>query len=286
VQKMKDKNETKELSEIYKTVFDNAADGILIADIENKKFYMGNKMICEMLGYSLKEIKDMGVIDIHPEEYLPYVIGQFEKQSRKEIELTRDIPIKRKDGSVFYADIKAFPITVVGKPYLAGIFRDTTERKRAEEVLKQREQELEIKTHNLEEANIALKVLLKRREEDKTELEEKILLNIKELVTPYLEKFKKVVLDEKQKTYITILESNLNDITSSFSHRLSSKFLNFTPTEIQVANLLRQGKTSKDIAEVINSSPKTVAFHRENIRKKLGLKNKKTNLKSYLLSLT
>jgi PAS domain S-box-containing protein len=286
VQKMKDKNEIKELSEIYETIFDNAADGILIAVIENKKFHMGNKMICEMLGYSLEEIKNMGVMDIHPEEDLPYVIEQFKKLSRKEIELAKDIPVKRKDGSIFYVDIKSFSITLLGKPYLAGIFRDTTERKHAEEVLKEREQELEIKTHNLNEANIALKVLLKKREEDKTELEGKILLNIKELVIPYLEKLKKNTLDEKQKIYVSILESNLNDITSSFSHRLSSKYMNFTPSEIQIANLLRQGKTSKEIAELINSSPKAVAFHRENIRKKLGLKNKKINLKSYLLSLT
>ena len=283
---MKDKNEIKELSEIYETIFDNAADGILIAVIENKKFHMGNKMICEMLGYSLEEIKNMGVMDIHPEEDLPYVIKQFKKLSRKEIELAKDIPVKRKDGSIFYVDIKSFPITLLGKPYLAGIFRDTTERKHAEEVLKEREQELEIKTHNLKEANIALKVLLKKRDEDKTEIEEKVLLNIKELVFPYLEKLKKNKLDEKQKIYVSILESNLNDITSSFSHRLSSKYMNFTPTEIQIANLLRQGKTSKEIAELINSSPKAVAFHRENIRKKLGLKNKKINLKSYLLSLT
>src|SRR4030066_463646 len=285
VQKMKDKNEIKELSEIYETIFDNAADGILIAVIENKKFHMGNKMICEMLGYSLEEIKNMGVMDIHPEKDLPYVIEQFKKLSRKEIELAKDIPVKRKDGSIFYVDIKSFLITLFGKTYLAGIFRDTTERKHAEEVLKKREQELEIKTHNLEEANIALKVLLKRRDEDKTEIEEKVLLNIKELVFPYLEKLKKNKLDEKQKIYVSILESNLNDITSSFSHRLSSKYMNFTPTEIQIANLLRQGKTSKEIAELMNSSPKAVAFHRENIRKKLGLRNKKINLKSYLLSL-
>jgi PAS domain S-box-containing protein len=163
--------------------------------------------------------------------------------------------------------------------------QEIDERKKTEEALKERERELEIKTHNLEEANIALKVFLKRRDEDKTEIEEKILLNIKELVVPYLEKLKKNILDEKQKIYVSILESNLNDITSSFSHRLSSKFLNFTPTEIQIANLLRQGKTSKEIAELMNSSPKAVAFHRENIRKKLGLTNKKINLKSYLLSL-
>ena len=325
MQKIKDKNEIKELSEIYKAIFDNATDGILLADIENKKFYIGNKMICQTLGYSLEEMKNMGVMDIHPEEDLPYVIEQFEKQSKREIGLAQDIPVKKKDGSIFYVDINSFLITLSGKTYLVGIFRDTTERKRAEEelrkahdelgirvkertaelvtmteqlkqeinerkkteeALRERERELETKTHNLEESNIALKVLLKRRDEDKTELEEKILLNVKELVIPYLEKLKKNILDEKQKIYVSILESNLNDITSSFSHRLSSKYMNFTPTEIQIANLLRQGKTSKEIAELTNSSPKAVAFHRENIRRKLGLKNKKTNLKSYLLSLT
>ena len=169
---------------------------------------------------------------------------------------------------------------------IMGFNIDITEQKQAEEALKEREKELELKTHNLEEANIALKVLLKRRDEDKTELEEKILLNVKESVIPYLEKLKMSELDEKQKTHVSILESNLNDITSSFSHRLSSKYMNFTPTEIQIANLLRQGKTSKEIAELMNSSPKAVTFHRENIRRKLGLKNKKINLKSYLLSLT
>ena len=163
--------------------------------------------------------------------------------------------------------------------------RDITEIRKTEQALKEKESQLEIKANALEEANIALKVLLQRRNEDKTEIEEKILLNVKELVIPYLEKLKKNTLDEKQKIYVSILESNLNDIISPFSHRLSSKFLNFTPTEIQIANLLRRGKTSKEIAELINSSPKNVAFHRENIRRKLGLKNKKTNLKSYLLSL-
>src|SRR4030067_2070974 len=270
MQKMKDKNEIKKLSEIYKTVFDNAADGILIAVVESKKFHIGNKMICEMLGYSLEEIENMGIVDIHPEEDLPYVIEQFEKLSRKEIELAKDIPVKRKDGSIFYADIKSFSITLRGKTYLAGIFRATTERKHAEEIVKKKEQELEIKTHNLEEANIALKVLLKKRKEDKTELEEKILSNIKELVVPYLEKLKMSRLDEQQKTNVGILESNLNDITSSFSHRLSSNYMIFTPSEIQIANLLRQGKTNKEIGELLHSSERTVAFNRGNIKRKLG----------------
>jgi PAS domain S-box-containing protein len=168
---------------------------------------------------------------------------------------------------------------------VVAIYDDVTERKKAEEALKEREKELQIEARNLEEANVALKVLLKRRDEDKAELEDKVLLNTKGLVTPYLEKLKMSGLDKSQKDYLTILESSLNQLISPFLYRLSSNFANFTPTEIQVANLLKQGKTSKEIGELLNSSSRTIAFHRNNIRKKLGLKNKKTNLKSYLLSL-
>ena len=146
--------------------------------------------------------------------------------------------------------------------------------------------ELEVKTTNLEEANTALKILLKKRDEDKIELEEKVLSNVKELVVPYLEKLKKSGLDDKQETYLSILESNLNDIISPFLRRLSSKYLNLTPTEIQIANLVKEGKSTKEIAELLASSRWAIDFHRNNLRKKLGLTNKKANLRSYLISLT
>ena len=110
------------------------------------------------------------------------------------------------------------------------------------------------------------------------------MMNIRDLVKPYLAKVKNEGLNRSQKTYIDIIESNLNEIVSSFTVRLSSGNLTLTPTEIQVANLIKQGKRSKEIAELMHSSPKAVAFHRGNIRKKLGLQNKKTNLRSYLLS--
>ena len=113
-----------------------------MADLENKKFSLGNKMICRMLGCGPAEIKDLGVMDIHPKEQLPYVIDQFEKQSRKEITLAKDIPVKRKDGSVFYADVNSSPVNLGGKQYLLGIFRDITDRKRAEHDLKERVKEL------------------------------------------------------------------------------------------------------------------------------------------------
>jgi PAS domain S-box-containing protein len=125
----------KDSEERFRTIIDSASDGILLADLEAKRFYIGNKAICKMLGYSMEELKNMGITDIHPEESLPYVLEQFEKQLRGETTLAADIPIERKDGSVFYADINSSNVAFGGESYLAGIFRDTTEQKRAEEKL-------------------------------------------------------------------------------------------------------------------------------------------------------
>jgi PAS domain S-box-containing protein len=275
----------RESEEKYKTLTENSLTGIFIH--QDDRFIFVNDRFAEMHGYKTEELLGKHhLILIHPDER-ETLRDIASKRLKGEIVPQRyEVRRIRKNGETIWCEMMATRISYRGRPAIMGNIIDITERKKAEEALKEREKELEIKTHNLEEANIALKVLLKRRDEDKTELEEKILLNIKELVIPYLEKLKKNRLDEKQEAYVNILESNLNDIISPFSHKLSSKYMNFTPTEIQIANLLRQGKTNKEIAELLNSSSRTVAFHRENIRKKLGLKNKKTNLKSYLLSFT
>ena len=164
--------------------------------------------------------------------------------------------------------------------------REIEERKLAEQTLMRKEEELQLKSLNLEEANTALKVLLKRGEQDKKELEEKVLSNIKELALPYLEKLKACSLDDRQAAYVQLLESSLGDIISPFLQKLSAQYLNLTPTEIQVANLVREGKSTKEISELLNISKRAVEFHRNNIRDKLGLKKEKANLRSYLLSLS
>ena len=153
-----------------------------------------------------------------------------------------------------------------------------------EQRVEERTKDLEIKTTRLEEVNAAMKVLLEHSEMYKKELEEKVLSNIKELVDPYLEKLEGSGSDAK-KIYLSIIKSNIDEIVSPFTQKLSSKYLNLTPSEIRIANLVKQGKTTKEMAGILNISGKTVGFHRENIRKKLGLKNKKANLRSHLLSL-
>ena len=162
--------------------------------------------------------------------------------------------------------------------YVNGILIDITDRVLAEKALEE-------KTINLEETNTALKVLLKKRDADRTEIEEKVLLNVKELVEPYLEKLRKSGLRDRQVTFVNVLESNLKDLISSFTHKLASKLYNLTPAEIQVANLIKHGRSSKEIAAFLNISIKTIKNHRCSIRSKLGLTNKRINLRSYLLSL-
>ncbi len=160
------------------------------------------------------------------------------------------------------------------------------ERRRTGLALEERRKELENKTHELGEVNSALRVLLKQRDEDKKKYEEKIIANVKKLIFPYIEKLDSSRLNDRQGVYLDIIKSNLENIIAPFLHQLSSKYSDLTPMEIQVAGFVKDGKTTKEIAELLNCSKGTIDFHRNNIRKKLGLRNTKRNLRSFLLTLT
>jgi DNA-binding CsgD family transcriptional regulator len=161
---------------------------------------------------------------------------------------------------------------------------DITALKLTEEALNQSREELEEQKQSLEEANIALKVLLRQRENDKSELEQRFLANIKSLVLPYVQKLKNARLKPKEKTMVEIIETHLNDIVSPLLQQFSNANIILTPQEMQVASLVKDGKTSKEIADILNITEATVNFHRKNLRIKFGLKNKQTNLRSYLMS--
>lgn len=146
----------------FKTIFDSASDGILVARIDDRKFSMANRKICEMLGYTTEELLKLGLSDIHPEESLPLIIRHFEMLRRNEILTAQNISVIKKDKTVFFVDISSSPIIVDGKECLLGLFRDITERKLAEEQIRKLNSELEQK---VQERTAELKKTIAQLEE-------------------------------------------------------------------------------------------------------------------------
>jgi PAS domain S-box-containing protein len=124
----------------YHALFENSADGILIADVETKNFLYANLALCQMIGYAEEELKTMSLADIHPKDALPRVVADFESQMRGEKTLAAAIPCLRKDGAIFYADINSTTVALDGRTCLVGFFRDITERKRVEVELRKSEE--------------------------------------------------------------------------------------------------------------------------------------------------
>jgi len=140
-----------ESEERCKAIFEAATDGILLVDTDGERFYDGNEAICRMIGYSIEELKNLGVTDIHPKKDIPHVIKGFKKQAEGNYSLVIDIPIKRKDGSIFYADINSAPVSFRGKTYLMGMFRDATERRKLEGAVKSSEERLQLMFQSVSE---------------------------------------------------------------------------------------------------------------------------------------
>jgi DNA-binding CsgD family transcriptional regulator len=169
--------------------------------------------------------------------------------------------------------------------YAKKLNKETAARKSAEQQLRERQRDLKTRTNDLEEANAALKVLLRHREQDKGALEAKVLSNVRTLILPCVHALKKTRLDRRQQTLLDLIDGRVREIVSSYVVTLASKAAGLTPKEIQVATLIKEGKATKEIGDILHVSTRAVEFHRYNIRKKLGLTSSKTNLRTHLLSL-
>lgn len=156
------------------------------------------------------------------------------------------------------------------------------ELQRSNEELERRVQE---RTRDLAEANTALRVLLDRVEASKRELEDRIARNIQDLVLPHVETLKRRLRAEDLLLHVGLLESNIVNATSPSAHRMALKFACLTPTEIEIAQLIMRGSSTKQIANSMARATSTIDFHRNNIRKKLGIESRNLNLRSYLSSL-
>jgi PAS domain S-box-containing protein len=270
----------KKSEEKYRNIFESATEGIYQSSIDGKVL-SANPAFARILGYKSPEHAMKSVKDMAYEVYVdPGRRTELEKALEKSGSVSNfEVHCRRPDGTMIWISTN---VRVVrdGKSevqFYEGTLVDVTERKRMQE-------DIENKSRSLEETNAALRVLLKHREKDNTELEEKMLTNVKELVLPYLERLR--TSQSQDKVIVEIIESNLNDILSPFVRDMKTRYVSFTPKEIQIADLMKKGKTTKEIAQILNLSTRTVDIHRYNLRRKLNITNKKINLQSYLLSLT
>ena len=269
----------------YRSLLETTSQGFWLINTELKTVEV-NRSICNMIGYRSDEMLGKPPFDFVDDENRKIFNDQFLKISDTS-HRSYEITLKKKNGQDLNTFINATTIRdESGKVQGAfALVADITDMKQTEQKLKQREKELEIKNIRLEEMNTALNILLKKRDEDKKELEEKVMTNIKELVLPYILKLKNTGLNQRQEIYADIIQSHIEEIVSPFAQKLSHKYLNFTPTELKVAHLVKQGLRTKEIAKLLGSSSETITRHRKSMRKKLKLTDKKLNLRTHLLSL-
>lgn len=158
--------------------------------------------------------------------------------------------------------------------------------KQAEETIRLREHELAQKTSNLEEANTALRVLLRQQETARKDMEERFVSNTRHFIMEYLQRLKDTQLTPRQQQYIGIIEGHVRDMLSPFLQKMFVLSQLLTPQEMKVASLIRDGRATKEIADILRVTANAVDYHRKNIRKKLGLSGKRTNLQSFLMNVT
>jgi PAS domain S-box-containing protein len=300
----------------YRGLMENASDAILLSDTQGN-IVEANRKAAELLGYAIEELLQMHYTQLHPMPELERTIAAFKEIIKKNTGHLSGGLVQRKNGDIVPVDITGSVIKYNGRKAIQGSFRDISEhrqakdileklvkertselsrineqlkleikeRKSAEVAMKRKSRELKQHTGKLSELNAALKVLLKQREDDKNDVEEKVTSNVKELLLPYIEEIKNRKIDPKSKIFLSIIETNLQNIISPFTQRLSSKYLGLTPREVQVADLIRQGKNTKEIARFMGISASAISLHRYHIREKLGLIDQKTNLQTHLQTL-
>jgi PAS domain S-box-containing protein len=270
----------------YRAIFENTGTAMMILD-EGSTILLVNAEAERMTGYARSELEQRKKwTEFFSESDVRQIHSSLNGKKGAALLKPRPYECQVVDRFGQIRDVLALLSRIPGTNESIVSLLDITERKLAEETIGKREEELHAKTLDLEELNTALKVLLKRMDDDRRDLEERVASNIQDLVLPHLAKLKKHPLGAREKSHINVIESNLQVIISPFIQKLSSRLLNLTPKEIQISHLIKEGRTTKEIAEIMDVSKSAIDTHRHHIRKKLGLKNKKMNMRSYLHSLT
>ncbi len=302
--------QNKENEKRFRLLFQNAPMPYQSLDGDGRIIDVNSKWL-RILGYSRPEVIGRPFADFMPPLTRKYFRSYFDKLKQQGVLQHVEFEMLKKDGSSFLVALDGEILTDATGTLIQTlcVFRDITKQKELDEMLqhshamleeqvqkrtkelvrKSEEQQetflaLEKKSQDLHDANIALKVLLEQGSKARQELEGQIMTNIKELVFPYLDELDLELINRTSHVYVNIIRKKIEEVTSTFARQLTSKLIGLTPRELQVAELIKQGRSNKDIASLLHISPGTADVYRNNLRRKLGLKNKKVNLRVYLLT--
>jgi PAS domain S-box-containing protein len=293
--------------------------GIYHIDLINLRLLMVNDYMCATSGYTEEELLASNPMDILTPQSRAVLYERLQQMAKgKSVSSDLELEIIKKNGETEWGQFNIHHIYKNGRISSAYVVVNLiSEQKRIQELLashrhqlkkiaddrtselaranQQLREEIEqrilateklrVNSERLENINTAMRVLLDKRNEDHLHAEELIRLTLRELISPYLERLEHSNLNRQQKQLVEVIRMNLEQVVSSATPAISSKYFMFSPNELQVVNLIRSGKTTKEMARLLNLSTRTVEAYRNSIRKKLNLKNKKVNLRTYLSSL-
>ncbi len=266
---------------IFKLFVDHSLSGMII--VNQRKILFANQAFKKITGYTDDEISTMSTWDmVHPDERKKIRALGLERLRKGGVRDYYETRWIHKDGYEIWVEVRAALFEKQDDKLILANVVDITNRKNIEKKLKESEHELQVKSIKLSETNTALKVLLEQRNEEKIQLQKSFVFNIEKLVLPYVAELVQSLSTPRDQAYIQTIKSNLVNIISPFLRKLAAKYPSLTPKQIQITNLIRQGKLSKEIADIMGVSKAAIDFHRNKIRQKLGIINKQINLKSYL----
>lgn len=282
-------HELRESEERYRHLFESANDAILL--VRDGRITDCNQKALFLFRCSRDELIGSLPIDLSPGIQPGGEISAEELRRKSKI-VYQDVPLTfewrfiRKEGTFFDSGVSVSQIMISDTAYALAIIRDISGTKQLIHALRTREAELDDKTRYLEKVNQALKASLDHREVERRAVEESMLSNMKQFVFPYFRDIAKCRIDQDARVYLGIIETNLGELVSPISRSRFARYIDLTPTEIKIADLIRDGKNTKETAVMLGLSPSSVQWHRKNIREKFSLTNKKTNLQTFLKTLS
>ena len=262
----------------FRTLFNSLPMATIISSLDEGKLLEVNDVFERSMGYSREEALQKTTVDLgiwaSPEQRAGYASLLKQHGAVRNFETT----LRRRNGSLATVLISGELIEIAGAKRIISAGLDITDRKRLEE-------DLTATTARLQDMNVALRVLFEQREQDRLEMERRVLDNMRMLVTPYLDAVRGDGLSPQAAHNLDFAVKALEDITSGFARILNDEYRTLTGNEIRVADMVRSGMTSKEIAVALGLSVATANFYRASIRRKLGLVGKKITLGAYLMAL-